>query len=63
MFEQVLAESGQFKCAKKKMKLCLLMLTVDVKKAAVIIFEKKNIFLTTGTKILLILLQKALKDT
>ena len=37
------------------------MLTVDVKKAAVIIFEKK--FLTTGTKILLILLQKALKDT
>ena len=43
MFEQVLAESGQFKCAKKK-KPCLLMLTLDVKKAAVIIFEKRKYF-------------------
>ena len=43
MFEQILAESGQFKCAKKK-KPCLLMLTLDVKKAAVIIFEKKKYF-------------------
>ena len=64
MFVQVLAESGHPDDlnAQKKMKLCLLMLTVDVKKAAAIIFEKKY-FLTTGTKILLISLQKALKDT
>ena len=41
MFEQVLVESGRFYGQNKKMKLCLLMLTVDAKKAAVIIFEKK----------------------
>ena len=60
MFEQVLVESGRFYGQNKKMKLCLLMLAVDVKKAAAIIFEKKY-FLTTGTKISLISLQKALK--
>ena len=41
MFEQVLVESGRFYGQNKKMKLCLLMLAVDVKKAAAIIFEKK----------------------
>ena len=60
MFEQVLVESGRFYGQNKKMKLCLLMLTVDAKKVAAIIFEKKY-FLTTGTKISLISLQKALK--